>query len=542
MTISAILRGKMNIKIFRNGTPSHRPHRHFLAAPLFAVLVIFPLLRATPASVLPSLVDHAAADESVLKQTTVFPDGTVGLPGEKGILVTTGETAALTDGSALVAAKGFATVRVGPYLLRGFAGAYHVTMHGDQMTVAALTTPVMVTKNREQIAVPAGTQLRSVDLAPASEDWIAWSASRKRNPLPLAFLTEQIALAGQLLEAAPSLLPEPSSESPSEPLPLLRLPEAERRAHLVWLQESIAHLRYLLEAGDPEALHLFLQRIRPSLTQQNEGVLTVFAQLLEGASANAANQRELLSIFVEDADACVLASLHPLTRDIAWLLSCHLPISQRADRLFALPLADNAAHALQASAVDAWEQDVTAMARKNAQPAFAIALLTALEPVLVREFERGYPERVQRYASALLRLTEDYDAVLPPSVQSMRKTLRTLGAVSLHDAPAPIADTPSTTSSHASILNQDALVQTASAALRSVGANFTVETRVQAVAENRVSVSGIILSDGKSDATYAFIYDLQSKTISQLMRNDQILPYALSWDAFVQWAAGEQVP
>jgi hypothetical protein len=121
-------------------------HRHFVVAPLFVLILslsVMPSVWSARDSVSVASVQEEAGD----------PD--------------------------LYGAGGMSEVQIGSYVLKGFSGYFYAMQNGDVLSVAALTTPVLIRSESEIVLVPARNQ---------------WRSDTGFSEIPFQFLREKLAV------------------------------------------------------------------------------------------------------------------------------------------------------------------------------------------------------------------------------------------------------------------------------------------------------------------------------------------------------------
>lgn len=96
----------------------------------------------------------------------------------------------LQEGSKLVQGEGIVGLRTGFFDVRGLSGAFTASVSGKNLSIAALTTPVIVREGEGTIVIPAGMQWRTEN-AHLPADWRTWHDDLL--PVPRHFLREQLA-------------------------------------------------------------------------------------------------------------------------------------------------------------------------------------------------------------------------------------------------------------------------------------------------------------------------------------------------------------
>ncbi len=153
----------------RTSTPSHRL---FVALPL-AVMVFGVSLHDV---FFPASAHVLQAAPTVALQST---------PGT--LLSASGATIDFRQGTALIVSKGLVRVTAGERVLQGFSGGFEITRDASSLTVAALTTPVLLTEGGRSIIVPAQSQSTFSD------------APQALQGLPESYLRDRLMVVSHLM-------------------------------------------------------------------------------------------------------------------------------------------------------------------------------------------------------------------------------------------------------------------------------------------------------------------------------------------------------
>lgn len=283
-------------------------HRHFVAAPVFAFVVATTLLSGALSSASASLVPVEA--EGIVQ----LPFGAVGRVSAGSAMDDSAAIPALTEGEMLVSGEHQLLLRSSHLFLMGFRGGYHVISDGAGLTVAALTTPVLLSTGAgERFIVPADMQWRGSASDLFESDLSALIGAL--SPLPPDYLKEKVVALEALKEHQQGIAVSPEAnedftalsafhpelrsgvrDAPTGPsfLPVLLL--ADRSAEPLptelvesWKQNVTAVVQ---QSKDPKrALAPFLQALTrfleehaarfPDRAQRYTDILTVIAERYE---------------------------------------------------------------------------------------------------------------------------------------------------------------------------------------------------------------------------------------------------------------------
>ena len=101
--------------------------------------------------------------------------------------------------------------------------------------------------------------------------------------------------------------------------------------------------------------------------------------------------------------------------------------------------------------------------------------------------------------------------------------------------PAPVVEVKQEEAVEVSSYSPDVVERRAYTVLRDIGALFTVETTIDAVAPNTAQVRNIIFSGKSGDRTVDFHFDVAKGEIRQVILGNKEYPYSLTVEAFRDW-------
>lgn len=523
----------MHIPLFFRQASSRR-HRLYVAVPLFTL--------CTALSFGSGALRGMSAD--------VGSEGGMSVEGE-GAVSRRGDMMRLERGTALFAARGIATVEAGPFLARGWNGAFDLTLQEGRLDVAALTTPVIVRTRTNLWLVPAGTQRHlTLDMPVFSENPAAWAAAPGPVPLPAHYLRERLPAAERLLASAPFRpLDAATSAGWADMADPLRLSAARDRADAAEHAAVRRALHEALLAGDARAARdaLLAESAEEALRDQEAASLLpellVLAQRMDLASV-------LLPFFVQDPDHLLLALLHDDVRAHAWMLPWpDLGSHVRIAALLRLPAADNEHDAAMPSlAVERWgERWADLLLHTDIPGTFADAVLLPLERDVIALDRLGYPERARRYAAAAVRAFEQRRGSYSPKAIAVLERLESLSVgngvviepvtVVAQDAPPAQASSASSAAEQApSALEREDRMRTM---LRDAGGMFTSKTVISAVAPDHVRVENVVFGTAAGDRLIGFTYDAAADLVIDIKKDGKLLPYGLPLARYLEWVRGE---
>ncbi len=517
-------------------------HRHFVAAPLFALLLGLPLLSGD---------GRQAAASAIVQSTETATDRPVA-PGNgmRGVLFAggrldgNGDALFLSRGSVLLTGDGLVRLRAGSAVLTALGGALRVGADAGALTVAAIDTPVVVSFGDRVLIVPAGMQRRWEADAPAMEgaeglaDQIHFLLA-----LPSEFLREQVSLLRGLPADGTSATPG-ATLLPPMPSALL-FPAAQERALERDGEEKVRKLAMSIAAGDGAAARGFLadEAVRLALRQADAEALS---RLLNASLSSPSVLLDLLP-FVSDTDLLLLGCVHPALRDAFWTADAALMLSPSALQtcLYQVPSSDLQAEALSDLVHDRWFGHLqTFLAASPASGAELSAFLRSMAPFRARLVRREYPERLRRYGADIDLLSRDLRDVLTDAakgeVSAWAETVAPPPATE-PDFPEPevILSASSASSEARPPEHPDQTRATVYEALRAAGALFTTQTVIRAVTDDSAAVEGILFSTAAGDHSYDFTFDVARTELQDIRRDGVPLPYNLPLDAFLKWVNGD---
>lgn len=167
-------------------------HRHAVFLPLFLLTLTL--------SAFPHTVEQAKAKltsllgESQFGEPFVLEDGTYGVVEQGGVL-SVEKGISLEKGSVVLGQDGLFQVAVGNKVLSGLSGSFHVIRGSKNLTVSALTTPVLIRSKEERVLIPVGYQWEYAlgGTLPALKDgYTQWSDARSFRLLPEHFVRDAL--------------------------------------------------------------------------------------------------------------------------------------------------------------------------------------------------------------------------------------------------------------------------------------------------------------------------------------------------------------
>ena len=392
--------------------PSARSHRHLVAVPLLLLWALLPLTGMRGAPALASLAP--LGDGGVVLELS---GGAHALADADGTLLHVDDSRnVLRAGAVLVRTEAMETVEVSDLSFTGWNGAFRVGRLGGRVSVAAVTSPILVADaSGTVLVVPPGMQWETGGSPAAlSEGLRAWSLDRSPLPLPGVYVVETL----RRLRDLPERDAAPERETSVDPS-LLQLPAARARSEAGAVRAVLADLLAAADAGDMAGFLGILRGV-PDPSVLADADARTLARVVSRAAGHPGMIAQILPVFATSADRWLLSAFHPDVRSWAWLQP--IPsFTQEEDllRLRLLPASDVLAEGITPRAVDRWTEGMHAAFLDAREPAGVLELFASAIHAALQKGERlGYTERTVRYATALLELTEPWEEELPQSVRT----------------------------------------------------------------------------------------------------------------------------
>ena len=511
----------------------HR-HRLFVALPIFLLAVVVTVGASQRASVTTTALPLGPVNTAGTIQLT---EQIQGILSQGSIVERTAGVPRLTEGSLLLKGAGMTEIDAATLHLQSWSGGFSVAVQGQTVTVAALTTPVLVSGPDGIVLVPVRFQWRGQDTKTATI-----------RPLPPAFIGEQTGLLNSLpdnsaaspLELPTVYFPLPTSLADLLSLPATRMREAanESQTLLASLTSSLmngnkADLQRLLQQGAADGLHLAssAQPVVPFLLHKavEQGMTAWF-----------------LPSFLTSTERWTLASIHPSLRDLAWTdpMTSTIPSDHLLPSLLALPQSDVLTEGASPLTIEAWGRAFSDYLSQQKNPLETIqSFLPKMDATISHTNALGYPKRAQDYAEALLDVLHPLKD-LPASLQPYVADLTALSDRALPPAsvlPVPSANAASSVQSASSssplpLLTSEEIHARAEQALQGVSALFTIKTVIEPLTNtNTARITGIALPTPRGEELTEFTYNVATDHVIGLTKDGKTLPYEVTLKQFVEW-------
>lgn len=540
--------------------PQPKLHRHFVAGPLLALTVAVSSVSGGMES--PAKTSDLSGSVMRLSEGEVvsLASGVQGIVYSGNGFDVSQEIPALTEGSAVLSANGLVRVRVNEWNISGFHGAFHLSANADTLTVAALSTPVLVRKGSHTMIVPSGMQWRmnsedALPLLPAG--FALWTEGRRLSLLPERFFARQLQNLTFLPEADTSdFLPQAQE---SEPWPLwtkvpdLRIGSSRAEVQEQWNTEALGYLRSLLEQGAVTEVDLFMHNDLYANILASDQTKLLLQNIVTQLEKGSPQRTLLLTYLIENEDFWLLSSLHPHFREETWaLFGPHQSTEALALRLFMLPESLRAPEPVSEFALQRWAYEAENFVTGSSASAFVRTLVQHFLPLVSVFGEQGYPERSRMLARALSQIVQNTEVSLPEDSASALQASLSFTRMSV-DEPAPLPPKPEPVKAEESVkpvvtvqkeeapaasYTPDVVERRTYGVLRDIGALFTVETAIDAVEPNIARVTNILFSTATGDQKFNFYFNVATGRIERVVVGNKDYPYSLSVEAFRDWVRG----
>ncbi len=519
-------------------TDTHKKtrHRFLVAVPLVALVLTVTLFDGVkslgslkgdlmiPSSVIVSDKDHA--------QTVILKYSALELQAGSEVDLHDSMLPILKQGTALIATRGIFSVKAGDMIFQLWNGASQISITEKSLTIAALSSPVLVTQGTEKMIVPAYSQWTSGDALSSLESGIdGWTISRSVKPLPTSFISDALSRSQKLAAAIPPVKTVDGTAGISLPLSdTFKLSSAKQREESV---ERIARISALIDALSKQSSDLQTllgAEDLADLLSSKEGQVAmpvILSLALEQGKGDL-----FLPYFTEQTDRLLIAQYHPLIRDHAWVLPVSgLSDADNAVRLFSLPFSDALSQSLAPLAFSRWQtvmQDFLA-SRKDSE-----AIVKGLIPAYAEQIQRfsnlQYPERVSRYSKGV----EEMGGTLLPHPDPLPPRLPGEGDGKIPPLPGSGLKERGSKTSLAVPVAPELLQEQARASLAVAGFMFLPTTSFRAIGSS-VEVTDIAFGTKDGDTVLHFTFDPATQNVSAITQNGVTMPNTMELGKFVDW-------
>jgi hypothetical protein len=459
---------------------------------------------------------------AMLAGSVAVEDGGIVLADNGGRMVVEEGTAQLDDGTALAVAAGVLRVRAEDAVFTGFGGVFSLAIHGGDVTVAALTSPVLVEDARgirmvvppmrqweyasDDIATPAE---RVLHLRPLPEEFVHDALARAKNFTVTTALSHTPSVAASLLASMP------------------RLSTAQMRFDTDTLTDRLAALRVATASGDLKTASTLLDdpMLREVIRSNSDDVLIGTLARTDHPGLRIL----VLPLLLNDPATWMLASFHPALRDLTWFQDAPTGISGDLEllHLFLLPASDILRDSIPNVIREGWEAHLHSVIAASATPAsFLDDVVAILTTTIVRAEKDGQPARAQAYDSILQRLASTFHLILSAPALPEQEPLQ------VAEARTPSVATPT--------IPADQAISQARAALDAIGILPTVQTQFSYLEPASVRVTTVVFPTPSGDQSVDFVFDASTGLAHDVRVAGQIYPYPVPLPDLRAWMAGEE--
>lgn len=519
-------------------TKTDSGHRHIAVAPLFLLLLMV--------SVSERYGELTGTIADVSSGIRIQKDGAA-VDVRSATVLDLGDSLVLVEGSVLVSGRGRMHLKTPDADLIGLAGGFFAARQMTTLTVAALTSPVLIQSDRGMVLVPVGMQWRGTpgDLMHLTAGVDAWSAPRTITAFPVEFIKQQWDSLKTVASAASQHSPMPTPKF-TEPLAvnekILRFPAAQARTREGFSSSVFGYVRFLLEKGnDAEALRILQSGKGIAALSEDAVLLRLVPALLAMFPDRTSVAFVLAEALHRFDDLSLLLSVHPSFRSLAWAF----PETGCADeckllKLRAFPEADLLQNPASEIAFEKWQDAALTYikaASDHSIASFAAHILESIEHMR----SGGLTDRADRYTQALRAIVAGREDALPQNLkhrlERLSKTPPLVTAIPLaEESSRPSAPVQKKPELH--LTEQDIQSRTREI-LRARGVLFTIRSVIRKVGPVSALVSDIALPSKNGDRMFTFELSLETFRVGNVELDGQILPFALSLDAFVAWATDQ---
>lgn len=474
---------------------------------------------------------------------TVVNDHRVAVDG--GVVTMSGDFLRV-EGVAQVASKGWMQIQAHEYALKAWDGVFALSTTPSTVTVASLTTPVLISQQHHRWLVPVGMQMTvQVQQKRGPEPFTRWLQDVMPIPLPAYYLREELSKADALYDST-TLKPLSTSRAWASSFAgsALMFPASRLRAEAAYAEVRMQQVSQALYQDDLVQFDASMHDAQTHAMLHAENDASLFTLLSFALPVK--RDVHILAVLLRNPDFAALLRLHPLTRDRVWQQS----EGEANHQLLLLtqllqPLADRRTEASTAMSIESWKAGWDTLVQDNV---LTSEVLTAILPFLQKQItaldNEGYPARARGYAVALV------EAMRPLSVTSEIVATSIADLQSLYDIPLHITATEepivepivhSSASTPVSALQHIPFVPESDVRSLIVEAGFMVTT--QSVLHRRddgiYEISKVVLGTPSGDRIIDFAINPVDRVVVDIEKNGQVLPYTLPFEKYVEWVRGQ---
>ena len=389
-------------------------HRHFLVAPiaLFLTALVAAELAVQQSAPLQAFLTIANSSPAISVQT-----GLQLVPESDGRIATTTEIPELLYGSTYVMSEGISHMDVGSMRLMSFHGTYFVSHYDGVVSIAAISSPVLVQQGNQRVLIPVRYQWRFSkqylkSISSSTEEWLA---DRTIERIPAVFMeTAHRNMAKHESQVLASLPPALSEVSLFHAPSFLLLPSAKEARRIALQKDTLGVLRFYLETNNLQGMQKLLADSDAIEKLSTQHGLQMSSVMLTQAGETSVTALALSEFLTQDPDTWLLMSVHPQYRALAWI--GQIPALTRERQMLTwlrLPESNILERAHGPLIMRRWKYTVSRPLSLMAAPHKLFGVLLSEWNNVVGQLDRqGYPERMLRLRNATVSLAEPYRTLL----------------------------------------------------------------------------------------------------------------------------------
>lgn len=491
-------------KVPTHTSTTGKAHRLFVAVPLFAVMLAISCIESA------RLFQQTGSEERSAEWV-----------------------ASQDEHGTMYVSYGQLSVDAGAYRISTWHGAMSVIDDGTTVSVAALTSPVLVEKNGEQWVIPVGMQWSSAASPIFGEDVSGWLKARQPKKLPTHYLQSALPSARALMasvHAETRIIPRASLSLIGQ---VFQLPAAKERAEQEKHELFLHDVTEALSKEDSTDLEALIAQSNVQTQSERYPVMLALA---------AEHNRSPLLLPVTEPDLWLQTAFHPIIRDRVWQqLPGDLSTPARLHSLVFLPGSDTAPEPLSELTLKQWMLEWATMLKNSDMPLAIIeAALPFLEEQVADLHKQGFPLRALSYARIVGDLFLGFDDTLNPMAKAAYEQITAM------QEELPIAASASSESAEETRAVQaefalEQLLQWETelrARLTKAGAMFMATSKIQSQTNGMIDVSNVVLGTANGDHILAFIYNPVKDTVRSIDENGNVLPNSVSLEKYLEWVRG----
>ncbi|TSC79381.1 MAG: hypothetical protein G01um101425_661 [Candidatus Peregrinibacteria bacterium Gr01-1014_25] len=235
-------------------------------------------------------------------------------------------------------------------------------------------------------------------------------------------------------------------------------------------------------------------------------------------------------IAFDDASLWLLASIHPLHWEQAWLAAQPESVDAHLLRVLLFPQADGAQKAAPERIRTRWETAAREIIDASKEPDVLLAfILGETDDAIARFKESGYPERAENYREAAQTLRAAYRPIAREENKDTKGTKETEATKETKATEDEIAVSPADARTVADVRS----------VLENIGAMFTVQSRFLAMSDGSIRVAGAVFGTKQGDQAIDLTLDRERSLVSNVSRGGKNYPNVVTLEQLRAWMRGE---